>query len=63
MDWFKELYDEFRMKHGFGAIPEQRTAREVDFLVEELALQERSKVLDLFCGTGRHCVELAKRGI
>lgn len=63
MDWFKELYDEFRMKHGFGSIPESRTEKEVDFLIEELGLQTGSKVLDLFCGTGRHCVELAKRDI
>jgi len=63
MDWFKELYDEFRMKHGFGSIPESRTVKEVDFLIEELGLGKGSKVLDLFCGTGRHCVELTKRGI
>lgn len=63
MDWYKDLYDDFRQKRGFGSIPESRTAREVDFLVEELGIEKGSKVLDLFCGTGRHCIELAKRGI
>ena len=63
MDWARELYDDFRMKHGFGSIPKSRTAKEVDFLVDRLALAGGKRVLDLFCGIGRHCVELAKRGI
>lgn len=62
MDWFKELYDDFRMRTGFGSIPDAVTAEQVDFLVAELCLYDGAKVLDLFCGTGRHCVELAKRG-
>lgn len=30
MDWFKELYDDFRMRTGFGSIPEDQTRKEVD---------------------------------
>lgn len=63
MDWFKELYDDFRMRTGFGNIPEATTQKEVDFLVRELGLSKGSRVLDLFCGTGRHSIELARRGI
>lgn len=62
MDWFKDLYDDFRMRTGFGSIPEEQTKREVDFICDVLGLCEGSKVLDLFCGTGRHSIELAKRG-
>lgn len=40
----------------------ERTAREVDFLVEQLELSPGSTVLDLACGHGRHSVELARRG-
>ena len=63
MDWFKDLYDDFRMRTGFGSIPEEQTKKEVDFLCRELGLSSGSNVLDLFCGPGRHCIELAKRGI
>lgn len=40
----------------------KNTVREVDFLVEELALQPGCSILDVGCGTGRHSIELAKRG-
>ncbi len=38
------------------------TVQEVDFVLKELKLPLRSCILDMDCGTGRHTVELAKRG-
>ncbi|MBN2238299.1 MAG: class I SAM-dependent methyltransferase [Dehalococcoidales bacterium] len=38
------------------------TLKEVDFLLEELNLPEGSRILDIGCGTGRHSIELARRG-
>jgi len=38
------------------------TVREVDWLVAQLRLTEGARVLDVPCGTGRHAVELARRG-
>jgi cyclopropane fatty-acyl-phospholipid synthase-like methyltransferase len=38
------------------------TVSEVDFLIDKLQLLPGSKVLDIGCGTGRHSIELAKRG-
>ncbi len=40
----------------------KNTVREVDFLLEELKLAPGCSILDVGCGTGRHSVELAKRG-
>lgn len=40
----------------------QGTVQEVDFLIEHLNLKPGSRILDVGCGTGRHCLEFAKRG-
>lgn len=40
----------------------ERTAEQVDFVVEKLALPDGARVLDLACGHGRVTLELARRG-
>jgi 2-polyprenyl-3-methyl-5-hydroxy-6-metoxy-1,4-benzoquinol methylase len=44
-------------------IPEELTAREVDFMLPYFNLQPGNKVLDLMCGYGRHGIALAKKNI
>ena len=63
MEWFRELYDDFRQRTGFGNLPPERTARAVDFIVAECRLQAGQRVLDVCAGTGRHSIELERRGI
>jgi ubiquinone/menaquinone biosynthesis C-methylase UbiE len=41
---------------------QRRTRKEVDLIVESLDLPKNSRILDLACGTGRHSIELARRG-
>ena len=62
MEWFKDLYDDFRMTTGFGHVSDEQTKRDVDFICDVLELPKEAQVLDLFCGAGRHSLELARRG-
>ncbi|HEX6700728.1 MAG TPA: methyltransferase domain-containing protein [Gaiellaceae bacterium] len=60
-DW----YDGFFESEWLGPFPlpeHQRTDRQVEFIVEELALAPGLRVLDLACGRGRISIGLAQRG-
>lgn len=59
-DW--EIFFDHHSSKYMKEVFTKDTVREVDFLVEELQLPNRSSIIDIGCGTGRHSIELAKRG-
>lgn len=60
--WYQTFFDENYLKHWSLVLTPERTQREVDFVLETLALPEEACILDLCCGQGRHALEFAKRG-
>lgn len=58
---WEDFYDRHAPYYDRGAFT-HHTGVEVDFLCELLALPAAARILDVGCGTGRHSVELARRG-
>jgi 2-polyprenyl-3-methyl-5-hydroxy-6-metoxy-1,4-benzoquinol methylase len=58
---FEELFDEHAPQYMSNCFT-RNTLAEVEFIIRELNLPEGSSILDMGCGTGRHSVELARRG-
>ena len=51
---YGEQYDKEPFSHG--------TSGECDFIEKELNYDKSLKMIDIGCGTGRHAIELTKRG-
>lgn len=58
--WYSSFFGEEYLRHF--RTPPERTAREVELIVERLSLPPGSRILDLCCGYGRHTIPLAQRG-
>jgi 2-polyprenyl-3-methyl-5-hydroxy-6-metoxy-1,4-benzoquinol methylase len=59
--WYEELFTNFAKTYD-KEIFTQGTRAEVDFIEREISRDRKKKMLDVGCGTGRHAIELAKRG-
>ncbi len=60
--WARDFFAGLFVELWLGAIPEQQTRQEADFLEKVLRLSAGASILDLACGGGRHCLELSARG-
>lgn len=59
--WYKELFDDYSKNYDKEDFA-QGTVGECDFIEQELNYNKELKILDIGCGTGRHTIELTKRG-
>jgi len=59
--WYVELFENYAKTYDRESFT-QGTIGEVDFIEKEIGSDRKKRILDIGCGTGRHAVELAKRG-
>jgi ubiquinone/menaquinone biosynthesis C-methylase UbiE len=59
--WYEDLFDNYAATYDKETYT-QGTIQEVDFIEREIGLGRNLRILDIGCGTGRHSIELAKRG-
>jgi SAM-dependent methyltransferase len=60
--WYADFFTELPNSFWRAAVPAQATAAEVGFIVRAGRLGPQARVLDVPCGSGRHTLELVRRG-
>ena len=59
--WWEELFNDDYIR-TMAKITDAQIAEEASFIEESLGVAPGAMVLDLACGTGRHAIELTRRG-
>lgn len=59
--WYEQLFENYA--NAYEKEPFTKgTLGEIDFIEKEIGSDRSIRILDIGCGTGRHAIELAKRG-
>jgi len=59
--WYESLFENYARKYDQECFV-QGTLGECDFIEQEINRDKSLKIIDIGCGTGRHAIELTKRG-
>ncbi|GIX07750.1 MAG: hypothetical protein KatS3mg115_2153 [Candidatus Poribacteria bacterium] len=63
MEWYEqERFWEYYLPILIESATPTHVREQVDQIVKLLAVPDGARILDLGCGIGRHCLELARRG-
>ncbi|MFH1189838.1 MAG: class I SAM-dependent methyltransferase [Candidatus Omnitrophota bacterium] len=59
--WYEALFENYAEKYDKEVFV-QGTQGECDFIEQEIARNKSLRIIDIGCGTGRHSIELSRRG-
>ena len=62
-EWWQTLFNALYLKTDGDVVENtDNTMTDVEMMIKSVGLEPNDKILDLCCGQGRHCLELARRG-
>lgn len=59
--WYESLFEDYGKKYD-DEVFVKGTMGECDFFEKEIGFNKSARILDVGCGTGRHTIELTRRG-